>query len=279
MKKVIICLATACMLSTTAFAQDLKLPATSPKISLTQQFATSKIELEYSRPSMKGRKVFGSMIPYGKSWRTGANALTKITFGEDVVFGGQKVAAGAYSLYTIPGKDSWTVVLNSGLQSLGEKFFDPSKDVAKVTVKPEVSKENYETFTIDLNDITASSLILSIRWEKVKVPVTIVADNQEKIIAYLEKELKGDKPPYQAAASYFNEANYKLEDALTYADKTLAANPNAFWIHSLKAQIYSKLGKKKEAIESAQKAATMTKGTDFEFEYAHKLNQLSKASK
>lgn len=279
MKKVMICLASACLLSTAAIAQDMKLPSSSPKISLTQQFATSKIELEYSRPSMKGRKVFGEMIPYGKSWRTGANALTKITFGEDVVFGGQKVAAGAYSLYTIPGKASWTVVLNSELQSKGEQFFDASKDVVKVTVKPVVSKENYETFTLDLNDITSSSLTLNIRWENVKVPVTIMADNKEKIIAYLEKELKGSNPPYQAAAGYFNEANYKLEDAITYADKTLAANPNAFWIHSLKAQIYSKLGKKKEAIASAQKAATMTKGTDFEFEYAHKLNQLSKGSK
>lgn len=273
MKKIVFCIAGFLCFATTSMAQDFRMPAPSPKVNIVQQFSTSDIELEYSRPSMKGRKIFGEIIPFGQPWRTGANAATKITFGEDVSFGGQKVAAGTYALYTIPKEDSWIVLLNSNHKSSGLNDIKPGQDIAKVEVKPVRTREAYETFTIELNDVSNTKTTLNIIWENTKVPVEIVADNKERILAYLDKELKGQKPPYRDASYYYYEVDYSLEEALKYADKVLEENPKAFWIHSHKARIYSKLGDKTQALRSAQVAAELTKGTGYEQEYAKKVEE------
>lgn len=253
-------------------AQDFTMPSASPKVITTQQFSTSYIELEYSRPSMKGRKIFGEMIPFGKPWRTGANTITKITFGEEVMFGGQPVRPGTYALYTIPNKDSWTVFLNTNYKSSGLNDIKPENDIAKVEVKVNHTRP-CETFTIEVNDITSTGAFLNIAWENTQVSVPIRANNKERILAHLERELKGTNPPYRDAAFYYEEIGHNLEDALKYADKVLESNPKAFWIYSLKARIYNKMGNKKQALKNAQTAAEMTKGTGYEQEYVKKVEE------
>lgn len=257
--------------STIGISQDFTMPVASPKATTKQQFSTSNIELEYSRPSVKGRKIFGGMVAFGKPWRTGANAITKITFGEEVIFGGQRVEAGTYALYTIPNQKSWTVLLNTNHKSSGLNDINHEEDIAKVEVKPTILKESVETFTIELNNISNTNASLNIIWENTKVTVPIVADNHERIIAYLEEALHGDRPPYRDAAFYFEETGHDLKRAVEFADRALEENPRAFWIHSLKARIFSKLGDKQQAVRSAETAAEMTRGTGYEEEYKKKV--------
>jgi len=254
-------------------AQDFTMPSASPKVITTQQFSTSYIELEYSRPSMKGRKIFGEMIPFGKPWRTGANAVTKITFGEEVMFGGQAVRPGTYALYTIPNNESWIVILNTNYNSSGLNDIKPEDDVVKIEVRATSVSQPIETFTIELNDITSTRASLNIMWQHTKVSIPIHADNKERILSYLKRELNGANPPYRDAAFYFEEIGYELESALQYANRVLDSNPKAFWIHSLKARIYSKMGDRAQALRSAEMAAELTKGTGYEQEYAKKAEE------
>jgi len=260
---------------TTTMAQDFTMPAPSPKAAIVQQFSTSKVELEYSRPSMKGRKVFGEMIPFGKPWRTGANAITKITFEEETFFGDQKVAPGTYALYSIPNRESWTVLLNKNHKSSGLNDIKPENDIAKTEIRVTPIRETCETFTIDFNNITNTSATLDIVWENTKVSVPIRVDNQKRILEYLDKELKGKNPPYSNASFYYAEIG-KYEDALKYADKFLADNPKAFWVLTHKANVYKKMGKDKEASTEAKKVLELVKGTDWEHEYSKKLEGIIK---
>lgn len=252
---------------------EFTMPVASPKVTTTQQFSTSSIGLEYSRPSMKGRKIFGEMVAFGKPWRTGANAATKITIGEELLFGGQTVKPGTYALYTIPQKGSWIVLLNTNHKSSGLNDIKPENDIAKVEVKTTSLNQAVETFTIEVNNITNTSATLDIMWENTKVSVPIVANNQERILAHLDKALQGENPPYRDAAFYLEEIGKDLDRAIKYADKALEANPKAFWIHSLKARIYNKMGDKKQALKSAEMAAELTKGTDYEEEYRKKVQE------
>lgn len=254
-------------------SSDFTMPVASPKVVVTQQFSTSFIGLEYSRPSMKERKVFGEMVPYGKPWRTGANAITKITFGEEVSFGEQRVKAGTYALYSIPNEGSWTVVLNTNHASSGLNDINPDQDVAKVRARATPVREPYETFAIELNDITSQSATLNIIWENTKVSVPIRTDNRGRILAYLEENLQGENPPYREAAFYFEEIGHELDRAIEYADQVIESNPKAFWMHSLKARVFNKMGDREQALESAQQAAELTRGTGYEQEYAKKVEE------
>lgn len=260
-------------LSNSTIGEDFTMPVASPKVTIKQQFSTSSIELEHSRPSAKGRKIFGDMVPFGKPWRTGANAITKITFGEEVNFGGQRVKPGTYALYTIPQNESWIVILNSNYKSSGLNDIKPEEDVAKTEVKATSLSQPIETFTIELNDITSTRAFLNIMWQHTKVSIPIQADNKERILSYLKQELNGSNPPYRDAAFYYEEIGHELDKAIVYADKVLDSNPKAFWIHSLKARIYNKMGDRKQALRSAEIAAELTKGTGYEQEYAKKVEE------
>lgn len=274
MRKAIISILVASVLGISSYAQEFKMPASSPITKVEQQFSISSIDLEYSRPAMKGRKIFGDMIPFGKLWRTGANATSKITFKEKVTFGGVEVQPGTYSIYTIPNKDSWTVILNSGLKNWGLSGYNKEEDVAKVEAKVQKLNHNVENLTIDLNNITTTSAHLTIAWEQTMIEVEIVANNKDQILAYLDQQLKTDKPPYQQAANYYLDQNYKLEEAIKFADKAIESNQDAFWLHWLKARIYAKQGNKVEAIKSATISAEKAKGTDYEAEYQKNLENL-----
>ncbi|GAB4051457.1 DUF2911 domain-containing protein [Spirosoma litoris] len=237
---------------------QLKIPAASPLQTTKQSFALGDITLEYSRPATKGRAIFGDLVPYGKVWRTGANATSKITFSSDVKLGGKDVKAGTYGLFTIPGKTSWEVMLSKDL-NLGANVADYKLDneVVRVQVKPTILPNKVETFTINIADILASSATLEIMWDNVRVPVPITADIDNIITKNIEASMASDKPAYFEAASYYYENNRDLSKALGWVNKATEQNPKAFWIMLLKARIELKLKDKKNAIASAEKTVTL----------------------
>src|SRR5690606_23746655 len=184
------------MSKTDKLQPEFSMPVASPKVTTTQQFSTSFIGLEYSRPSMKGRKIFGEMVAFGKPWRTGANAATKITIGEELLFGGQTVKPGTYALYTIPQKDSWIVLLNTNHKSSGLNDIKPENDIAKVEVKTTSLNQAVETFTIEVNKITNTCATFVMMRKNTNVSVLVVANNQKSILFYLDKALLGENHSY-----------------------------------------------------------------------------------
>jgi len=255
------------MLSTATFGQALKVPAPSPLQTVKQAFALSEIGLEYSRPAAKGRVIFGDLVPFGKIWRTGANGASKITFGEDVKIDGVALTAGTYALYSIPNKDSWELMFYKDL-TLGGNVADYKKEneVAKIVVKTKQLADNIESFTIDVADITPSSALINLSWEKTRVSFTVVADIDAKIMKAIDANIVQDNRPYFQAASYYYETNKDLVKAGEWADKAFAANPKAYWILMLKAKIQAKQKDKKAAIATAEQAiilATEGKNDDY----------------
>jgi len=264
------------IIASTARAQELKLPAPSPTATVHQDFSTSFIEIKYSRPAMRGRTIFGDLVPYGSVWRTGANAATNVTFGEDVEVNGHKIKAGAYALYTIPGKEEWKVIFNTDTKNWGDVGYTAKDNVTDFMVPAEHSGETVQSFTINVEDLSDTSCNIVLRWADTKVTIPVVAHNDARIMAYLDKALKGDKPPYQQAASYYLKTNRNLDQALAYTTKAIDANPKAFYLHWLKARIYQKLGKKKDALAEAEMAAKGAAGTVFEAEYQNDYENLKK---
>lgn len=262
------------LLTSGVYAQDLKLPALSPTSKLTQEFSTSNIEISYSRPSMRGRKIFGELVAFGNVWRTGANSATKVKFGEDVTVGGQAVKAGEYAIYTIPGAAEWEIILNKGVGNWGNAGYDKADDVARFKITPKALDKNVQTFTINIGNITYSSCNLELMWEKTKVIIPVKANNEERLSASIDKAINNPNIPYFQAANYYFETDQNLDKAIVYVDKALEANPKAFWMWSLKARIAQKMGKKDDAINAANKAMEVAKGSAFEAEYVNNMTKL-----
>jgi len=260
----------------TAGAQDFKMPAPSPTTTISQDFSTSKIEITYSRPAIRGRVIFGELVPYGKVWRTGANSATKLTFGEEVSLAGKSLKAGTYALYTIPTEKEWKVIINTGVSNWGVSGFDDKDDVIAFSVPVQKAPETVQSFTISIDNITINSADITMAWENTKVVIPVKTNNNDRIVQYLEKELQGKKPPFQQAANYYLETSQQLDKAATYADKAIDANPDAFYLHWLKARILDKQGKHEEAISAAKKAAEGAASTPYAEEYKGHLEKLQK---
>lgn len=248
-------------------AQSLKIPTASPLQTVKQSFALSEISLEYSRPSAKGRVIFGEVVPFGKVWRTGANASTKITFGEEVKVEGNTIPAGTYALYTIPNKDSWEIIIYKDL-TLGGNVANYKKenDVAHFTVKPKALNEQVESFTINFSSLENNSLNVELSWEKTRVSFRVEADIDAKIMKDIENSIVKDNRPYFQAANYYYETGKDLNKANEWVDKAIEANPKAFWIVMLKAKIQTKQKDSKGAIATAEKVialATEAKNDDY----------------
>lgn len=242
-----------------AFAQNVKMPAPSPSQTVKQDFALSYVEVNYSRPAVKGRTIMGDLVPYGKVWRTGANGATTITFGEDVKFGGADVKAGKYGLLTIPGQSEWTVILTKDLNVTSPAAYKPENDVVKVKVAPMEMPFTVESFLISFDEVMPSSMNMLLIWDKTAVPVAITADIDSKINAQLNEAMKGEKKPYFQAASYYFETGRDLKKALEWADAATKENPKAFWIYHLKAKIQAKSGDKAGAKATAQQSIELAK--------------------
>jgi hypothetical protein len=250
-----------------SFAQDLKLPALSPNAKISQDFSTSNIEITYSRPSARGRKVFGDVVPFDAVWRTGANSATKVKFGEDVTLGGVAVKAGEYALYTIPGNSEWEVILNKGVGNWGTGGYETAQDVARFKVKPTALANTVNTFTIQIGNITFNSCSIDLMWEKTGISIPVKADNESRLTASIDKAINNPNIPYWQAANYYWETNQKHDVAYSYVTKALEQNPKAFYMWHLKAKMAMKLNKKAEAKEAAEKSIETAKGSAYEADY------------
>ncbi|MBL7921791.1 MAG: DUF2911 domain-containing protein [Bacteroidia bacterium] len=246
-------------LTATNINAQLKVPAPSPLQTVKQAFALSDITIEYSRPSAKGRVIYGDVVPFGKVWRTGANGATKITFGEDVKVEGNDVKAGTYALYTIPNKDSWEIMLYKDL-TLGGNVAEYKKEneLLRFVVKPtNMGDDKVETFSIDFSDMTSTSTKIELVWEKTRVAINVVADIDAKIMKNIDNSLAADTRPYFQAASYYYETNKDLAKAFEWVNKAIENNPKGFWIVLLKAKIQAKQNDKKGAVATAEQVITL----------------------
>lgn len=184
MKKLLI----AAFISSTLFAYaQHTLPAASPRQTVEQQFSTSKISVDYGRPGVKGRKVFGELVPYNKLWRAGANGATKITFAQPVSFGGKTVPAGTYGLFVIPTDKEWKVILNKDAQQWGAYAYDEKLNVTDITVPVQKLSEKQEWFAVELNPLDENSLDMVIKWDLAKITVPIKVANPEVMTKVVEK--------------------------------------------------------------------------------------------
>jgi Protein of unknown function (DUF2911) len=258
---------TAIAVTALSLAQaQLKTPAPSPGQTIKQDFGLSSVELTYSRPAMKGRKVFGDLVPFGKVWRTGANSATIINFGEDVKIGGVVVKAGKYGVLTIPEKKEWTIIITKQLDVTSPAAYKPDMDVVRVMVETMNMKEEMESFTMQFADVKSNSCALHIMWEKTAVALPITVDVESKVMAQIDQLMNKDNRPYFNAAMYYMDNGKDLNQALGWFDKAVEGNPSAFWIHHQRANCLAKLGKKDEAKAAAEKSkelATAAKNDDY----------------
>lgn len=240
-------------------AQSIKTPAPSPTQTLKQDFALSSIEISYSRPGVKGRKIFGDLVPYGKVWRTGANSATTITFGEDVTIGGTLVKAGTYGLLTIPDKDNWTIIISKQTDVTSPADYKQENDVVRVNAKPITVQFTEETFTINIYGIKDNSCTIGLLWDNQYVGFDVTADIDKKIMANIKRIMDGDTRPYFQAAMYYMNNGKDMNQALTWFNKAVEQQPNTFFIIYQQANCLAKLGKKAEAKAASQKSMALAK--------------------
>lgn len=244
-------------LMATAGAQQINTPAASTTQNISQTFGLGKVDVSYSRPSAKGRTVMGNLVPYGKVWRTGANQATTITFSDDVTIGGKAVKAGKYGLLSIPGASEWTLILTKDLDVTSPSAYKQENDVVRVTSAVNPLPMHIETFTVTLGEITGNSMNLHLFWEKTLVMLPITANVDAKVMAQIDQAMNKDNKPYYAAAQYYYDNDKDMKQAKEWADKAVAANPNAFWMTMLNARICAKLGDKAGAKAMCDKTIDM----------------------
>ncbi len=237
-------------------AVQIDFPAASPAATVTQRVGLTDFEISYSRPSVKGRKIFGGLQPYGEVWRTGANAATKLSFSTDITFGGRPVAAGTYALFSIPGEETWTIILNRVADQWGATRYSADEDVVRVDVPTAPGAQLEETLRIGFGRLRDESAVLEIAWEHAHVQVPIEVAVRTRLQPQIEAVMdSGQRQPdfiyFQAAAFYFDQ---EIDAALAaeWVDLALAQNPRAFWMLHLKAKIHARLGNEEIAIAAAE---------------------------
>lgn len=232
-------------------------PAPSPSATLKQKVGLTDVSITYSRPGMKGRAIFGNLVPFDKIWRTGANKNTEVTFSTEVMVGDKNLAAGTYALYTKPGKNKWEIILYSTSDNWGNpKEWDDAKVVASATVDVIKMHMDVETFTITIDDITNNSALLGLLWENVYVGMPFTVPTDKAVMASIDEVLSG-KPnarAYYDAAVYYNSENKDIKKTVTMIDKAIEMskeNPQ-FWMLRQQSLIHAKAGKTATAIAAAK---------------------------
>ncbi len=255
MKKIFIAAAAVLLLNVTN--AQLKTPAPSPTQTIKQDFGLASVELSYSRPGMKGRKIFGDLVPFAKVWRTGANNATTLTFGEEVIIGGKKIPAGKYGFLTIPDKKNWTQIITKQTDVTNPVDYKQDQDLVRVEVKPMEMDESMETFTMQFANVKPNTCELHIMWDRTAVSLPISTDVESKVMAQIDQLMNKDNRPYYNAALYYLTAGKDLNQALAWFDKAVEMQPTAFWIHHQRANCLAKMGKKDEAKVSAEKSKSL----------------------
>ena len=267
MNKIVILL--SIIIASFTIEAQVKTPAPSPKSTLTQMVGLTEVEINYSRPSAKGRAVFGDLVPFGKLWRTGANENSIISFSDDVVFNGKTLVKGKYALFTIPKADVWEIIFYSVIDNWGTpEVWDETKVALRTNAKSEIHDNFVESFTISINNLDLNFALLEFSWEKTHVTLKFEVPTQKTALTNIEKVLSGPSAgDYFSSAQYLFQSNEDVVTALTYIDKALEMKKEKpFWYYRLKSLIQAKLGAKKEAIATAKlslAAAEIAKNQDY----------------
>lgn len=267
MKKQVLATAVAVMgsfLVAGAASAQLQLPRPSPRSTVSQTVGVTDVTVIYSRPSVRDRKIWGELVPMDQVWRTGANEATIVKFSSDVKVNGNALAAGTYSLHTIPGQNEWTVIFNKVADQWGSYSYDAAKDALRVKAKPEASG-HHELLTFEFPAVTASSADMVIAWEKIRVPLKIEVDTvtqSQKAIREAMSTAKADdgRTPLQSATYYF-ENNLDPAYSMELVNKAIAIK-ETYGNLTLKARMLAKAGKKKEAIATAERAVAVGKAAE-----------------
>lgn len=247
------------LLAAPILASAQKLPQPSPLGKVEQVVGLTTIKVEYSRPSRKGRVIFGDVVPYGEVWRTGANKCTTIEFDTDVRFGGEMIRPGKYSLFTIPGPEVWAVILNKNTELWGADERKPEEDVLMIKAPTKRSPDMVETFTISFGMGRRDDAMLNLQWEEVWVPIMIEADCTEQALKNIDEALaKADAKynAYSSSARFCVDRNVRLPEALAWAEKSVSMEKKYWNTHTL-ALARAANGKHKEAIEAANESMAL----------------------
>ena len=256
MKRIIFVLAT--MIASYVLHAQVKTPQPSPHSTLTQVVGLTDVTVDYSRPSAKGRVIFGDLVPFGKLWRTGANANTTVSFSEDVIINGTTLKKGKYALYTTPKADMWEVIFYTDSDNWGTpENWDANKVAYTTNVDPIALGNSTESFTISINNLTNDSATLDIAWEKTMVSLKFEVPTQKTAMASIDKALAGPTAgDYFSAGQYFFQSNGDMNKALEYVNKALSmAKPGEdlpYWQLRQKSLVQAKLGDKAGAIATAK---------------------------
>ena len=247
-----------------AQAPQLKLPRPSQKSVLTQTVGLTDVTITYSRPGVKGRKIFGGLVPYGKVWRTGANEATQIAFTDDVSINGQALPKGTYSLHTIPNENEWTLIFNKKADQWGSFTYDEKLDALRVNVKPRAAIEKHEWMTFEVPELSTDAATFVIAWDNIEVPFTVNTHTVQKVVADANAAVAAAKPddvntPLRAATFAFD--NGMNAEATRWLDASLKAKETMsnLW---LKARMEAAAGNKAKAVQTGEKALSLKTDKD-----------------
>ena len=247
--------------SLSTFAQ-LNFPNASPDGEFKQQVGFLDISVKYSRPGAKGRTVFGGLVPYGELWRTGAHDATTIQFSDTLTLNDQVIPAGTYSLFTIPEKDEWTIILNKATEMHGTSDYTPDQDLVRFKVKSEKSSRYYETFTIEVTDLIANGASLYLIWENTQAKIKIQTDADQVVMAEINNRINVKKEDraslfYQASLYYFNNKK-DIKQAYAWIKTANQKSQEAGYLQ-LQGKIETELGDKVNAIKSLNASTELAK--------------------
>lgn len=257
-------------------AQQVELPRISQKASLMQRIGLLDVTINYSRPNVKGRKIWGDLVPYNQVWRTGADEATTIFFSDDVTLNGNKLPAGKYALFTIPSENEWTVIINKNAKQWGAFNYEESKDILRFKVKP--AEANFtESMGFDFSDVTTSSANINLRWEKLKVTFTLNFDVDAKAYSNIKKAFANatsdDWSTYAYAANYAADNKVHSDEAMQWVDKSVSIKPT-FYNYFVKAKLLANQNKIKEALNYVKESRQLGKKDPDYKDYVPQIDKL-----
>jgi tetratricopeptide (TPR) repeat protein len=245
-------------------AEEIRLPQPSPAAKVGLAIGVTDVEITYHRPGVKGRGIWGGLVPFGEVWRLGANDATTISFSTSVKVEEHDVPAGKYSLFAIPGKDKWTLVLNKKAEQWGAYYYKQEEDLLRFDVKPQAgpATEATEWMSFSITPASETSATVEMSWESLRVPFTVSADVDKMVWSGIDATLAGkpDARAYLTAVQYAYNKGARLDDAMVWTDKALAMQDNNFWGHEYKARLLQKQGKLEEAVQHLDQAMELAKG-------------------
>ncbi len=238
-------------------------PQPSPKATVEQRVGLTDISIEYSRPGVRGRTIFGDLVPFGKTWRTGANSNTKVTFSSDVSIDGQTLKAGSYGLYTVPNENSWEIMFYAESDNSGvPRDWDDTKVVAKTSVEVYSMPMNVETFTITFDDVSSTSAVIGLLWEKTYVGIKFEVPTDKLVSETIDAVMAAspEAGDYYNAAIYYRQQDIDIKKANEWMEKAMSLTEKpAFWQLRQQSLIYAKMGETEKAIAVAEKSLELSK--------------------